>query len=90
MLNTLRYKDEKVTYKCEECQCTEAIVRKKINRPPKTLVLHLKRFTKDMYDDVCRKRNDCIQVRPTLNLGKTQSTVCAIVLFFSFIKRFVL
>ncbi|KAI9279050.1 hypothetical protein BC943DRAFT_332090 [Umbelopsis sp. AD052] len=63
------FMDEKVTYKCEECQCTEAIVRKKINRPPRTLVLHLKRFTKDMYDDVCRKRNDCIQVRPTLNLG---------------------
>ncbi|KAI8575405.1 hypothetical protein K450DRAFT_262072 [Umbelopsis ramanniana AG] len=63
------FMDEKVSYKCEECQCTEAIVRKKINRPPRTLVLHLKRFTKDMYDDVCRKRNDCIQVRPTLNLG---------------------
>ncbi|KAH8552780.1 hypothetical protein BGW37DRAFT_487147, partial [Umbelopsis sp. PMI_123] len=63
------FMDEKVTYKCEECQCTEAIVRKKINRAPRTLVLHLKRFTKDMYDDVCRKRNDCILLRSTLDLG---------------------
>jgi len=89
MLNTLPYKDEKVTYKCEECQCTEAIVRKKINRPPKTLVLHMKRFTKDMYDDVCRKRNDCILVRPTLNLGKTLSAVRAISLLFLITKRLV-
>jgi len=62
--------DEQVTYKCEECHCTEAVVRKKVSRPPRTLVLHLKRFTKDTFGDACRKRSDCVQVQPTLNLGE--------------------
>jgi hypothetical protein len=70
MVLTLGFpQDENVTYKCEECQCTEAVVQKKIERAPRILVLHLKRFTKDMFEDVCRKRSDCIQVQPNLNIG---------------------
>jgi uncharacterized UBP type Zn finger protein len=65
-----RNQDEKVSYKCEKCQCAVAMVQTKIDRAPRILVLHLKRFTKDLYEDVCQKRTDSIQLRPKLNLGK--------------------
>ncbi|KAM3581746.1 Ubiquitin carboxyl-terminal hydrolase 37 [Umbelopsis sp. WA50703] len=72
-ITTLLYQyfmDEKVSYKCEKCQCAVAMVQTKIDRAPRILVLHLKRFTKDLYEDVCQKRTDSIQLRPKLNLGK--------------------
>lgn len=64
----LFFAPEVVEANCEKCPCKQAIISRKIVRPPRVLVIHLKRFGQNEYTGRWTKIMDEIELQPKLSI----------------------